>query len=339
MPPTDEFRIAAAHLDGPAEPARRLRLLERVRYVMLEERYSPRTVQAYVGWIRRYIIFHDRRHPRKLDAADVRNFISHLTVARQVSASTQNQALAALLFLYAKVLRMPLDRVEELSPARRSNYVPTVLGRDEVQVVFANLADPYRLCAMLMYGGGLRLSECLALRVKDVDVSRREITVRGGKGAKDRRVPLARSAVPLVVAWLAGEERRYAEDCRARVRTSGLTTALERKYPNASAEWRWRYVFSATRVFVDDAGVRRRSHLHASAVQRSVADAVRRGRLTKRITCHAFRHSFATHLLEGGADIRTVQELLGHTDLRTTMIYTHVENMGPLGVVSPADRL
>ncbi len=298
-----------------------------------------RTEDAYVHWIRRFVLFHGRKHPRDMSAREVSEFLSHLAVGRGVAASTQNQALAALLFLYDKVLSTPLDRVEDIAPARASRHVPVVLSPREIRTIMSCLREPYLLCVGLMYGGGLRLIECMTLRVKDVDFDRREIVVRSGKGAKDRRVPLAESSVLVLEAWLRRQQPRYAADLRASVRTTGITPALERKYPGASAEWRWRYIFPAIRTFVDGEGVQRRHHLHESAVQRSLRDAVSRAQIAKRVSCHTFRHSFATHLLEAGSDIRTVQELLGHTDVRTTMIYTHVLNRGGLGVISPADRL
>ncbi|MDB4892328.1 MAG: Integron integrase IntIPac [Gemmatimonadetes bacterium] len=274
-----------------------------------------------------------------MGAPEVGEFLSHLAIGRGVAASTQNQALAALLFLYDKVLSTPLERIEGIAPARLSRHVPVVLSPRELRAIMSSMRDPYRLSVALMYGGGLRLTECLTLRVKDVDTDRREIVVRSGKGGKDRRVPLAESCVPDLEAWLRHQQPRYAADIRADIRTTGLTAALERKYPGASTEWRWRYVFPATRTFLDRDAVQRRHHLHESAMQRALRDAVHRAKIAKRVTCHAFRHSFATHLLENGADIRTVQELLGHADLRTTMIYTHVLNRGGLGVISPADRL
>ena len=332
-------RIPASHLSLPEQPARRFRLIEAVREQLRARRYAVRTEQAYVYWIRRYVMHHDRRHPRDLDAESVRVFLSHLATVERVAASTQNQALAALLFLYDVVLKTPLERIEGIAPARRSRYVPVVLSQREVRALLGRLPQPARLCAALMYGGGLRISECVSVRVKDVDLDRREILVRGGKGNKDRRTPLAESTLPELEQWLERQSGRFAADQRARIATDCLPDALERKYPNASREWRWRYVFPAARGYSDADGVRRRHHLHESAVQRAVKEAAHAAGLTKRVTCHSLRHSFATHLLEGGADIRTVQELLGHTDVRTTMIYTHVLNRGGLGVISPGDRL
>ena len=331
--------VPVSHLVQQAQPERRLRLLEGVRYQIRARRYSPRTERAYVAWVRRYVLHHGRRHPRDLDAGSVQAFLSHLAVVERVAVSTQNQARAALVFLYDVVLKAPLDGVEDVAPAQRSRYVPVVLSQREVRLLLGELALPARLCAALMYGGGLRVMECLTLRVKDIDLDRREILVRAGKGGKDRRTPLAESAVGEVRQWLGGQQARYAADRRASVFTDGLPESLQRKYPNASSEWLWRYVFPATRVYSDSSGVRRRHHLHESVVQRAVREAARAAGIAKRVTCHSLRHSFATHLLEGGADIRTVQELLGHSDVRTTMIYTHVLNRGRLGVISPGDRL
>jgi integron integrase len=331
--------IPPSHLSGPPDPARKYRLLELVRRRMRERRYSPRTIVAYVAWIRRYVLFHERRHPRDLGAEDVRRFLFSLARVDGVAASTQNQALAALEFLYARVLLRPLERLEGLGPARRPTRVPVVLSQEEVRSILARLEPPARLCVALMYGSGLRVSECVGLRVKDVDFDRREIVVRGAKGGKDRRTPLGDSCrVPLQL-WLRQKGREFAGDLRRNVCTTGLSEPLRRKFPSAEREWRWRYVFPSTRVIRDGQGTMRRHHLDASVVQRAMVKAVRASGIAKRATCHSLRHSFATHLLEAGADIRTVQELLGHTDVRTTMSYTHVLNRGALGVRSPADQL
>jgi integron integrase len=334
-PPT----IPLAHLVAPPDPARRYRLLELVRARLRERRYSRRTEEAYVGWIRRYVFFHDRRHPRDLGPEHVRRFLSALAVEERVASSTQNQALAALLFLYEHVIGRPLGRVDGISPARGSRRLPVVLSQREVRALLDYLEDPARLCVGLMYGSGLRLLECVTLRVKDIDVDRREIVVRDGKGAKDRRTPLAEAWVVAVKRWLRDANAGFRRDQKAGVRSTGITPALLRKYPDADRSWPWRYVFPATRRFVDAEGVPRRHHLHETLVQRAVKRAAAAAHLTKRVTCHSLRHSFATHLLESGADIRTVQELLGHSDVRTTMIYTHVLNRGGLGVRSPADTL
>jgi integron integrase len=331
--------IPLSHLTGPPEPERRFRFLEVVRRKLRERRYSRRTEEAYVHWIRRYIVFHGRRHPSELGPDAVKRFLSDLAVGQQVAASTQNQALQALLFLYGQVLGKPLPRIEGITPARRPRHVPVVLSQGEVRALLGRLRDPVRLCAMLMYGSGLRVSECVSLRVKDVDLDRREIVVRGGKGNKDRRTPLAESCMPALERRFREGLAEYRRDQRAGVRCTGITPPLARKYPEAEAGWGWWYVFPAGRTFVDEGGVPRRHHLHQTVVQRTVKQAVHALGLTKRVTSHSLRHSFATHLLESGSDIRTVQTLLGHADVRTTMIYTHVLNKGGLGVRSPADRL
>ena len=331
--------VPLSHLEAPADATKRFRLLEIVRLRMRERRFSPRTQRAYIDWIRRYVLFHGRRDPRDMGAEEVRAFLSDLAVNRRVASSTQNQALAALAFLYDSAIRRPLVRIDGITPARRSRYVPVVLSQREVKLLLRALDEPARLCGALMYGSGLRLMECLALRVKDIDFDRREIVVRQGKGGNDRRVPLADACVALLKKQLQRAWAVHRADLRNQVDGAGLDAALLRKYPGAATDWKWQRVFPATRTFVDASGVRRRHHLHGSAVQRAVSAAARRARITKRVSCHSLRHSFATHLLESGSDIRTVQELLGHRDVRTTMIYTHVLNRGGLGVRSPADAL
>jgi integron integrase len=332
-------RIPSLHLDATSDPDRRFRFMEVVRRKLRELRYADRTEESYTSWIRRYIHFNDRRHPRELAEADVRRFLSHLAVEESVAASTQNQALAAITFLYDRVLERPLTRIEGIAPARRPDRVPTVLSQREVRSVLAELEDPARLAAALMYGSGLRLMECVQLRIKDIDIDRLEIVVRRGKGNKDRRTPLPESYVPSLQRVLKEREKTFRRDQKARVATTGIDESLLRKYPNADREWSWQYLLAASRTLVDAAGVRRRHHLHETMVQRAFRAAVQRAGLTKRATCHTLRHSFATHLLESGSDIRTVQELLGHSDVKTTMIYTHVLNRGGLGVRSPADSL
>ena len=313
--------------------------MEIVRRTLKERRYRARTQEAYVFWIKRYIIASGRRHPADLAEDDVRRFLSNLAVEEQVAVSTQNQALAAITFLYAHVVRRPLERVDGIAPARRARRLPVVLSQSELRAILEQLAEPYRLCVALMYGSGLRLMECVTLRVKDVDLERFEIVVRDGKGAKDRRTPLARACVAPLRRLLRREEKRCCRDAAARVATTGIGEALARTFPNARFDWRWQYLFAATRTIVLPDGSRARHHLHESALQRAFGAAVQASGIAKRATCHSLRHSFATHLLESGADIRTVQELLGHTDVRTTMIYTHVLNRGGLGVRSPADDL
>lgn len=331
--------VPQSHLDAAPDATKRLRLMEIVRRVSRECRFSARTEQAYMHWIRRFIMFHGRRHPKDLGAEHVRDFLSMLAVEGRVFASTQNQALAAIRFLYDRVLRQSLPRLEEIAPAKRPRRVPVVLSQNEIRAILRRLTEPLALCAQLMYGGGLRLTECVSLRTKDVDLDRREITVCAGKGGKDRRVPLAESCLTPLRRHLANRAKESDRDRRIGVRTTGIPASLLRKHPNADSDWRWQYVFGAARTFLDAERIRRRHHLHESVLQRAFKHAVDEAGIAKRASCHSLRHSFATHLLESGADIRTVQELLGHSDVRTTMIYTHPLNRGALGVRSPADAL
>jgi integron integrase len=324
--------------DPPPPPPPRL--LDRVRAALRTRHCSPRTEKAYVGWIRRFILFHDKRHPAAMGAAEVTRFLSALVVQRNVAASTQNQALSALLFLYREVLEQELPWLDDLVRAKTRERIPAVLTRDEVQAVIDGLDGPPRLVALLLYGAGLRLLEALRLRVKDVDFERNQITVRSGKGGKDRVTMLPAAVRRDLAKHLEAVRDQHETDIRAGAGWVELPWALARKYPRAGREWIWQWIFPATRTYLHrESGQRRRHHLHESVLQRAVKEAVRRTGIPKRASCHTFRHSFATHLLEDGADIRTVQELLGHRDLKTTMIYTHVLDSGPLGVASPADRL
>jgi integron integrase len=316
------------------------RLYDRIIEVLRVRHYARRTEEAYLHWIGRFILFHDRRHPRQLAEDDVNRFLTHLAVQEHVAASTQNQALSAILFLYEKVLEQPLNRIDGVVRARRPKRLPVVLSRDEVRRVLNELEGGYRIIGLLLYGAGLRLLECLRLRVKDVDFERRELTVRGGKGDKDRRTMLPEAAVESLRLQIERVRRLHQRDLARGFGTVELPWALERKLPGAAREFGWQYLFPATSMGTDPrSGVRRRHHLHESAVSRAISAAVRRTHITKRVTAHTFRHSFATHLIEAGYDIRTVQELLGHQDVRTTMIYTHVLNKGGRGVQSPADCL
>jgi integron integrase len=247
--------------------------------------------------------------------------------------------MAALSFLYARVVKRPLVRVDGVAPARRTWHLPVVRSQRVIRAILGRLEDPPRLCVALMYGSGQRVLECVSLRVEDVDLDRREIVIRGGKGDKDRRTPLAQSCVLPLRQLLASAAARMASDRRDRIGTTGLSDSLRRKFPDVDLDWRWQYLFAASRSFVPPDGRRRRHHLHETVVQRAFRAAVLASGIAKRATCHSLRHSFATHLLESGTDIRTVQELMGHTDLRTTMIYTHVSNRGGLGVRSPGDDL
>ncbi len=326
----------------PCLPApRRPRLLDRVRDVLLRARHSSRrTEKSYVAWIRRYIVFHGKRHPAGMGAVEVTQFVSSLAVAGHVAASTQNQALSALLFLYRQVLQVEMPWLDNVVRAKRSERLPVVLTREEVRAVIRELQGPPRLMAILLYGAGLRLLECARLRVKDVDFATNQIIVRAGKGDRDRVTMLPAAVKTDLVRHVEIVKRQHEADLRHGAGWVELPWALARKYPNAGREWAWQWVFPATRIYVDqETGQRRRQHLHESVLQRAVKDAARRAGIAKRATCHTFRHSFATHLLEDNHDIRTVQELLGHRDVSTTMIYTHVLNRGPGGVRSPADRM
>ena len=314
-------------------------LLAQVRRQLRLQRMSPRTEEAYVAWIRRYVLFHGKRHPSLLRERDVSAFLTDLAVRRRVSASTQNQALAALLFLYKAVLRHPLGGVDVVR-AKKPARLPTVLTRSEVRLVLDEMRGTARLVALLMYGAGLRVMEALRLRVHDLDFEREALTVRGGKGDRDRVSVLPKRIITDLRAHLLQVQRQHSADLSAGHGCVELPGALDRKIPSAPRAWGWQWVFPASRLYVDTAiGEMRRHHLHDTVVQRAVIEAARRAKIARRVTCHTFRHSFATHLLEGGYDIRTIQELLGHRDVRTTMIYTHVLNRGGRAVNSPADAL
>ncbi|MCA9727756.1 MAG: integron integrase [Candidatus Eisenbacteria bacterium] len=315
------------------------RLLDAVRAALRIRHYSRRTEQTYVRWVRRFVIFHGKRHPRELGEREITAFLSDLAVRRNVSASTQNQALSALLFLYRHVLEMELEEVTGIVRAKRPVRVPLVLTHREAREILQNLEGTPRLVCGLLYGAGLRLMECLRLRIKDVDVSRNEITVRDGKGRKDRRTLLPVSLKADLQRQITFARQQHEADIRAGRGSVEIPFALERKYPRAPWEVGWQWVFPATRWYREPlTGRERRHHLHETVVQRAMRDAVRRLSVTKPASCHTLRHSFATHLLEHGYDIRTIQELLGHRDVTTTMIYTHVLNRGGLGVRSPLDE-
>lgn len=314
------------------------RLLDQVRAAIRTRHYSPRTEASYVAWIRRYIEYHQRRHPAVMGAAEVGAFLSHLAVSRRVSASTQNQALSALLFLYREVLGQDLPWLDDVVRAKKPARLPTVLSAAEVRALLDRMSGVAWLVASLLYGSGMRLMECLRLRVQDVDLVRGEIMVRRGKGQKDRVTMLPDRLLAPLTTHLDAARRQHAADLAQGAGCVEMPQALARKFPRAMREWPWQWVFPATRIYLDrETGERRRHHLHESAVQRAVKEAARDARLGKRATCHTLRHSFATHLLEAGYDIRTIQELLGHKDVTTTMVYTHVLNRGGRGVRSPLD--
>jgi integron integrase len=327
---------SAAPIDGPVQGDTG-RLLDRVRGAIAARHYSPRTERAYLGWIRRYLAFGGGRPVEAMGAAEVTKFLSVLAVRHKVSASTQNQALSSLLFLYRNVLGRKLEGLDAIR-AKPSVRLPIVLSRTEVVALFQHLHGIPWLMSSLMYGAGLRLLECARLRIKDLDFGRGEITVRDGKGRKDRVTILPEKLGPPLTAHLERVRRCHDRDRGGSAGHVALPDALERKYPSASSDWAWQWVFPATRVYVHGpTGKRRRHHLHESVLQRAFKDAVRAAGITKPATCHTLRHSFATHLLDSGYDIRTIQELLGHSDVATTMIYTHVLNRGGRGVRSPLD--
>jgi integron integrase len=316
------------------------KLLDLVRNALRVRHYSPRTERVYCGWIVRYIVYHGKRHPGELGANDVRSFLEHLARDRHVSAPTQNQALAALLFLYNEVLAVSLETQTGLIRAARPERLPVVLTRLEVAKLLSQLSGPSALVASLLYGAGLRLLEGLRLRVKDVDFERRELSVVGAKGGRARRAPLPLALVGELRVWLDVVRRQHDRDLAEGAGCVEIPNALRVKYPSAPREWPWQWVFPATRTYQHPpTGETRRHHLHETVVQKAVRQAALAAQLSKRVSCHALRHSFATHLLETGHDIRTIQELLGHRDVATTMIYTHVLNRGALGVLSPLDSL
>lgn len=316
------------------------RLLDLVRRSLRTEHYSPRTEEAYVAWIVRFVLFSGRRHPRELGAPEVERFLNHLANEGKVAAATQNQALGALLYLYRKVLGIGLPWLDGLVRAPHRPRLPTVLSKAEVAAVLAELNGTTGLIAGLLYGSGLRLLECLQLRIKDVDFERHAITVRSGKGDRDRQTLLPSPLRTELLRHRAEIDRQHRQDVLHGAGWVELPHALADKLPNAGRQWAWQWFFPATRIYLHEAtGQRRRHHFHETAVQKAVHEAVLRSRIAKRATCHTFRHSFATHLLQDGTDLRTIQKLLGHADVRTTMIYTHVLDRGPFGVRSPLESI
>lgn len=315
------------------------RLLDQVRAKIRFKHYSIRTEEAYVDWIKRFVLHFGKRHPREMGPREVEAFLTHLAVQGKVAAATQNQAKSALLFLYREVLENELPWLENVERAKAPKRLPVVLTPEETQAVLSRLTGTHRLVASLLYGAGLRIMEALRLRVKDVEFSRGEILVREGKGFKDRITMLPQAVIEPLKSHLHGVRALHEEDLARGGGDVYLPYALARKYPNAGREWGWQYVFPSRNVSVDPrSGAVRRHHVQDQAIQRAIRQAVRDAGLAKPATPHTLRHSFATHLLEAGYDIRTVQELLGHKDVSTTMIYTHVLNKGGRGVTSPLDR-
>ncbi|MGB5080292.1 MAG: integron integrase [Burkholderiales bacterium] len=325
---------------GETPQGRQPRLLEQVREAIRRLHYSRRTEEAYVHWIRRFIYWSGKRHPATLGSGEVTAFLNYLAADRNVAAATQNQALSALLFLYKQVLGRELGWFDDLVRAKRPVRLPVVLTRGEATALLAQLKGAHWLMASFLYGAGLRLMECLRLRVKDVDIAYRQIVVRGGKGDKDRVTMLPEVALQPLHAQLGEAKRLHEIDLREGFGEVHLPFALARKYPRAGYEWGWQYIFPSGKRSADpDDGVIRRHHLDDSVLARALKEARRRAGIAKPVSAHTLRHSFATHLLQSGSDIRTVQELLGHSDVSTTMIYTHVLNKGGRGVKSPLDRV
>jgi integron integrase len=324
---------------GPASDNVPMSVEEKLRASLRQRHYSVRTEKTYVAWIRRFLAFHGGRDPNFVGAPEVREYLSHLALRRNVSASTQNQAFSAILFLYREVLKRELAGLAATPRAKGPTRVPVVLSREEVQAVLGHLRGSVWLIASLMYGSGLRLRECLGARIKDVDFSRRAFSVRDGKGRKDRETVLPQALEEPLRVHIGRVAELHKQDLLAGSGGVVLPDALERKYPRAPWEFGWQWVFPASRHYVNRAnGLLQRFHVHDTVVQRAFHEAVRAAGIRKLATCHTLRHSFATHLLEAGHDIRTIQELLGHKDVSTTMIYTHVANLGPRGVKSPLDR-
>jgi len=314
------------------------KLLDQMRDVLRLKHMSIRTEEAYLSWAKRFILFHDKRHPQDMGAPEIRAFLTHLAVHDKVAASTQNGALHALLFLYRHVLKQPFPALADLERAKRPRRVPTVLTREEATAVLAQLTGVNRLMASVLYGAGLRLMECVRLRVQDLDCGSHHMTVRDGKGAQDRVTMLPHALAEPLQRQLARVKLLHEEDLSEGYGEVYLPYAFDRKDPHAGTSWPWQYVFPAAKRSIDPrSGVQRRHHVSESALQKAVKDAMRHADIQKRGSCHTLRHSFATHLLENSYDIRTVQELLGHKDVRTTMVYTHVLQRGGKGVRSPLD--
>ena len=315
------------------------RLLDQMRHAMRVRHYSIRTENTYVHWAKRFILFHNKRHPVDMAEKEVNAFLSYLAVNRKVSASTQTQALSALVFLYKHVIGRELGQLENLVRAKRRRSLPVVFTRNEVEAVLGRLKGTNWIMGNLLYGSGLRLMECLRLRVKDLDFDAMQLTVRSGKGSKDRVTLLPEILVGPLKSHLSKVRNLHLKDKREGFGRVYLPFALERKYPKAAKEWKWQYVFPAAKRSIDPRSkVERRHHIGADTLQRAVKKAIFAARIHKHASCHTLRHSFATHLLEDGYDIRTIQELMGHSNVNTTMVYTHVLSKGVMGVKSPADR-
>jgi len=322
-------------MDGQQSP----RLLDQVRIRLRYLHYSIKTEQSYLQWIRRFILFHNKRHPKNMGADEISAYLNYLATKRNVAASTQNQALNAIVFLYKQILHIEIGKLPELSPAKRPKRLPVVLTKQEVREILSGMQNPYRTMTGLLYGSGLRLAECLSLRILDIEFTRREIIVRQGKGKKDRITMLPEFVIPGLMASVQQTKEYFTQDQKLGIDYVYLPYGLSRKYPNAGKELKWQFVFASNNLAIDPVSGRRgRHHVHRRSLEKAIAQAVRGAAIMKHVTAHTFRHSFATHLLEDGYDIRTVQELMGHAHVNTTMIYTHVLNKGGRGVKSPLDQ-
>lgn len=317
-----------------------LTLLQQVSVKIRIKHYSIRTEEAYIGWIKRFILFHKKQHPRQLKAQHIEQFLSYLAVEQNVSASTQNQALSSISFLYRDVLGMDIPELENVSRAKKPQKLPVVLTQHEAKCLLAQLDGTVWLIASLLYGSGMRLLECLRLRIKDVDLNKKQIIIRDGKGQKDRITMLPQSLVKPLETHLEKVKQLHLQALENNCGSVYLPFALAKKYPFANTEWAWQYVFPAKNFSIDPrSGISQRHHVNEQVIQRAIKMAIVAANISKPASCHSLRHSFATHLLESGYDIRTIQELLGHQDVQTTMIYTHVLNKGGKGVVSPLDNV
>jgi len=323
----------------PSSPSKGKKLLDQLADQIRLKQYSPRTQKTYIFWVREYILFHHKRHPNEMGMPEITQFITHLTSDKKVSASTQNQALSSVLFLYRHVLKINLNETDlNLLRPQKGKVVPVVLSKAEAKLIISKMTGVYQIIAQILYGSGLRIMEAMRLRVKDIDFANRQIIVRDGKGGNDRPTMLPESVIKPLQIHLQQVKLIHEKDLADGFGTAYLPFALERKYSNANKEWIWQYIFPATTRFKDrETGIIRRHHLHETAVQKAVKQATKLAKVNKRVSPHTFRHSFATHLLQSGYDIRTVQELLGHKDVKTTMIYTHVMKLGGLAVKSPLD--
>ena len=338
-PPNEGESAAVGVADPDVRPASP-KLLQQIRNAVRTRHYSPRTEQAYVAWARRFIVFHGTTHPASMGADHVREFLTYLAVDRGVSSSTQSQALSGILFMYQEVLGMDIGWVSDVARAKKPKRVPVVLSRGEVKAILRRMQAKPLLMATLLYGSGLRLTECMTLRVKDVDFELSRIFVRAGKGAKDRSALFPQSVRAPMKAHLESVRRLYESDLLDANIATTLPDGIEREYPNANREWAWQYVFPASRLWTHkETGRRYRHHQHESVLQRAFKEAVRKSGVPKQASCHTLRHSFATHMLEAGYNIRKVQQLLGHADVRTTMQYTHLVGANTEGVTSPIDML